>query len=223
MANAARHHETLVSEFLLGASAPVTAAEILRALRTTHGMTALRKSDVNSVLYSSPAYQMVPGSQPPTWRVRQKGGDLPGPPAAAAEWHSLVGIPPLEAAPIGEFVGRPVVVGGSSGEPALVEASAAALRGRGATRFICLVGQQGGEAMHAAVAGVEGLEAVLVPYPQPVDGGTHRSVLAKAHRTALEEHPAGLCLLAPPATDDFAVHHLVICADAARVPVYRMG
>lgn len=228
MALAATENEVRVAEILVASPVPMTASSILGALRTDYKMTRLKKSDVNSTLYASATYGSVPGSQPPRWFVRGSAADR-----GVAEDDSkggvdpctlLCDIPPPDVVPDGGFGGGTVILGGEA-TAAVMKDVLALLARKGAGKLRCLVGQPAGEVGLDAAGEVGGVTATSVGYAAgkgPRRAGAARRAVAAGHLKAMAapDPPVALCLVGPPVTGDYGVHHILAAFEAQGLPVY---
>jgi hypothetical protein len=226
MATAASSFEVRVAEVLVASPDPMSAAAILDVLKERFMMTRLKKSDVNSTLYATAAYGSVPGSQPPLWFVRGTAADhaVAAASSAAADtsapYSLLCDIPPLRAVPNGEFQGGTVVVAGEATDAIATAEAVELLSLQGAGRLRCLVGQAAGEAAVGAAEG-PGVETVTIGYAAGRQADPRRAV-ADGHAAAMAapDPPVALCLIGPPVTSDYRVHHILAAFEAHGIPVY---
>jgi hypothetical protein len=216
---AASSFEVRVAEVLVASPDPISAAAILDVLKERFMMTRLKKSDVNSTLYATAAYGIVPGSQPPLWFVR---GTAAAEDAAdtSAPYSLLCDIPPLGVVPNGEFQGGTVVVAGEATDAIATAEAVKLLSLKGAGRLRCLVGQAAGEAAMDAAEG-PGVETVTIGYAAGRQADPRRAV-ADGHAAAMAapDSPVALCLIGPPVTSDYRVHHILAAFEAHGIPVY---
>ena len=231
MALAVTSHEVRVAEILVASPEPMTANDLVATLKDTFHMTRLKKSDVNSTLYATPAYGSVPGSQPPLWFVRGTAADkAPAPAPAEAEeekvagaelgslYNNLCGFSPPEVAPAGEFGGGAVVVAGETSDLVVMGEVVSILAKKGGGTLRCLVGHPAGEAA-LDVANVLGTETVSVGYA----GADPRRAVADAHYAVMTEPtaPVALCIVGPPATGNYGVHNILAAFESRGLPVYH--
>ena len=209
---------TRVAEVLSASAAPMTAIAILKVLKTD--AAHLNKKDINAAIYGAPAaYGSVENSTPPLWFVRGAAADPRTKGIqSAAPYERLEGIPPPDGVPDGEFKQGTVVLCGEASDPSVITGVVDLLVRKGAGRLRCLTGQPAGETAVALLR----TDIETDPIGYAGEGKYLRRGVAAGHKTAMgaPDTPVALCIVGPPTTSCYSVHHILAAFEAHGLPVY---
>lgn len=235
-------YEARIAEILLAASTPQSAEDILKTLQAQFGLTGVKISDINSVLYNGQGiYETAAarGSRAAAWRVRPElkagaGKDprapagppevadvVPGGPRAEEPEYGYGDLPPIDVAPPGEYEGLLAALGGSASEPEIVRRAVEALHAKGVRGLAILTDQPTGAAAWADDwSSWPAFDSP--PIALPYCGGLRprRLRAAEAHRAACAQSDL-LCVVAADPPIAAAVAHLIDTFEAAGRPVHR--